>query len=588
MQVTIILTFVVVLVQSVTIDGFDIGITIGGDYSVTLEHITLRNQRQIGVRNWNCAAAIRDLTIANAPLPVALTAYVGFFTIVDGQFTGGTNIGPAITNACQKLFLRNVTQQGYTKMVASVDSYYVDLEGTTKKPIPHALPPDLNGTTVTEYVSHGVQKLFDVPERTLNLPVKETPDAPWDDTTQWVGVAVTGPDSTFDASNAIQNAFTNAAAQGKSTVYLKPLKRGFMTYQLKRPIRVRGSVHRFIGMGANIEIIDSLLSSQNTVFDIDSLTGSGPIVFERFLVTPFGGARNFRYFINKTQNPLVIRDISFNVGDTVVMYTTAPGGSGELYIQDVCAAPAIDARHGQKVWARQLNPESATWVIRSDSADIWIFGQKTEGRPVFAELNNNSHFELLGGDFEQTWGNNPIPPGLFVINNSSASFMYAMTLQKQGYGFPVHVLETQAGVTKQLVDSQLIHIPELHAVPLTATVSRYDEIFLPLFVAGSWRGATAAQQGIPQLPSQKNRPALIKRGAAIWLRSGDASGSFRFSVYSADGRCVSTRTITAANGSRQLVFSANDRGGSIPHGIYVARFASGDGKLSGQTMLINP
>ena len=553
---------------------------------MTLEHIVLRNQRQIGVRNWNCAAAIRDLTIANAPLPVQLTSYVGFFTIVDAQFTGGTGAGPAISNACQKLFLRNASQQGYAKMVASVDSYYVDLEGTSRNKIPRALPADVAGTQIDEYSSHGVYKLFNVPERTLNLPVKETPDAAWDDPSRWV--VVSGPDSTFDAGAAIQNAFTTAAAQGKSTVYLKPLKQNWFSYQLKRPIRVRGSVRRFIGMGACIEITDTLLNSQNFVFDVDSLTDNSTIVFERFFSTPYHGPYVFNWVMNKTRNPLVLRDIAFNTGDAG-WNASAPGGSGELYIQNVCGSGhSIDARPGQKVWARQFNPECFTWAVKADSADVWIFGQKTEGRPVFAEIKNNSRFELLGGDFEQTWADNPVPSGLFVINNSSASFMYAMTLQKQGYGFPVHVLETQAGVAKQLVDSQVIHINELHAVPLTATVLRYDEIFLPLFVAGSWRSTTAIHPEIPQSSPKKAGLALIKRATGIWLRPGIAPGSFRFGVYSVDGRCISARVIAGGTGPGQLLFSAGDRGGSMPHGVYIARAATGDGKQSSQTMLINP
>jgi hypothetical protein len=575
------------LIQSATVDGFDIGIAIAGDYSLTLEHINLRNQRQIGVRNWNCAVAIRDLTIANAPLPVQLTSYVGFFTIVDAQFTGGAGAGPAISNACQKLFLRNVDQQGYTKMVASADSYYIDLEGTARNTIPRALPADLSATHVAEYVSHGVQKLFDVPERTLNLPVKETPEPVWDDPSQWV--VVSGPDSTFDAGAAIQNAFTTAAAQGKSTVYLKPLKQNWFSYQLKRPIRVRGSVRRFIGMGACIEITDSLLNSQNFVFDVDSLTNNNsPIVFERFFSTPYHGAYIFNWVMNKTNNPLVLRDIAFNTGDAG-WNATAPGGSGELYIQNVCGSGhSIDARRGQKVWARQFNPECFTWAVKADSADVWIFGQKTEGRPVFAEINNNSRFELLGGDFEQSWGNQPVPSSLFSIDNSSASFNYINSVFQLGFGFPVHVIETQAGVTRQLADSQLIHINEIHAVPATATVARYDEVFLPLFVAGNWRNTTAAQPGSPQSSSQKARLVLIKRAGGIWLRPGDARGPFRFGIFSVNGRCMSTREISGGTGAGQLLFSVSNQGGPIPRGVYIARAATGDGKQSSQTMLINP
>jgi hypothetical protein len=214
-------------------------------------------------------------------------------------------------------------------------------------------------------------------------------------------------------------------------------------------------------------------------------------------------------------------------------------------------------------------------------------GQKSEGRPVLAEINNNSRFELLGGDFEQTWANCPIPSGLFIINNSSASFMYAITIKAEGFGFPVHVLETQAGVTRQLVDSQLVHINEIHAITFPGVV-RYDEIFLPLFAAGDWRGTTGTEDGTARTPLPANRPAFIKRGTSIWLQPGNMRGSLRFGIYSVNGRCVGAREISGINSDGRLFIAAGPATGSVPQGVYVAQVAASNATVNCRLVLCNP
>jgi hypothetical protein len=80
---------------------------------------------------------------------------------------------------------------------------------------------------------------FGGPVHSLNLPVEETPEVPWDETQTWA--LVEAPTDGSDASRAIQRAVDS----GATTVFLASPQK----IVLKSPVTIRGKVRRVIGCG---------------------------------------------------------------------------------------------------------------------------------------------------------------------------------------------------------------------------------------------------------------------------------------------------------------------------------------------------
>ena len=159
------------LIKNLTVDGFNTGISDGYEInSQTFENITLRNQKVIGFNGNSQEVFIRGLHSTNS-VPVFNNTYA-VATLIDGDFTGigAANTQPAITNG-GAFFARNITTSGYAKAIKS-----------------NSTTPDANGPNVAEYVNDRIVSLFPSPPHSLNLPVNETPDVPYDDPATWANV----------------------------------------------------------------------------------------------------------------------------------------------------------------------------------------------------------------------------------------------------------------------------------------------------------------------------------------------------------------------------------------------------------------
>jgi hypothetical protein len=103
------------LVQHVEVHGFDYGIYIDQwIYSMTFEHLTLKGQRQAGIRDQNNVIAIRDLKSVNT-VPV-IQNRSGTVTVVDGRFVGGSPSVAAIEHEGRPrgaLFVCNTATFGF-------------------------------------------------------------------------------------------------------------------------------------------------------------------------------------------------------------------------------------------------------------------------------------------------------------------------------------------------------------------------------------------------------------------------------------------------------------------------------------------
>lgn len=367
------------LIKNVCIVGFDWGIRLAHAVnSVTMENITLEGQKRYGIENGGQCLSLRRLVSRNSVPAVANTSGVSVLTLIDSVIDGQGEAAnqPAIINY-GFLFARSIKVTGYKVAIENHAGHEKGCEGLL----------------VEEFVSHPILSLFPSPQRSLRLPVEETPEVPWDDVKDWVSPTQFGADQTgkVDATEAIQKAIDS----GKTTVYFPN-----GTYRVGGTVLIRGKVRRIIGCEARVV-------GKGLWKFVD---GEAPIVvIERFEQPSGGGPEQFS-IEHASSRTLVIRHC------IIGRYLNT--GTGNLFVEDVCGGPWEIRK--QMVWARQLNAEQPTTKIINDGGQLWILGLKTERPGTLIETRNGGRTELVGGFCYATGG--PKTEPMFVIDNASATF----------------------------------------------------------------------------------------------------------------------------------------------------------------------
>ncbi len=440
------------LIKYVTIDGFEHGVESAGSFSLIYEHLTLRNQTGYGFLN-KSPTTIRDLHSVNR---VPALKNEDLLTLIEGTFTGGDPAATALINTSDGCFVRDLSQAGYGHLLK-------DASGK-----------DHDGKTIDEWFEGKAEALFAGahPEavKSLRLPIKETPQVPWEtDLSKWAKADWGKPSE--DMSDALQKVIDDAAAAGKTTLYF-PRRQGKYEYpKICKPIRVHGSINRIIGM-ENIVGIDGDPSGQlmptgfdtpplpagKALFTFEDLT-SDSLVIERFFSL---GQRKkhglVAMFENKSGKTIVIEHLCL---DGIIK---KPGGTGEWFIEDV--SPDRDGTlfigKGETCWARQFNPESYQRpMIEVDGGQLWNLGMKTEGRAAHLIATGGAKVEFLGGLSYQSWGKQKLDPPMFTIVDSEVSLVYRQfhLVDK----FTTIVSESHGGETRTLGRKDL---PKEHILPL--------------------------------------------------------------------------------------------------------------------------
>jgi Pectate lyase superfamily protein len=399
------------LVKNLTVKGFQYGIRTGFHInSQTLENITLTNQRGYGWYNTGQTLNIRGLTSNNAV--TAIYNAGGRVTLLDAvlQGTGTAAIKPAISNKFPlDLLVRNLKTGGYR----------VAVEQQQKIPVGDA-----------------IAKQFPLTAKTLNLPIKETPDVPWDNPAgdSWANVVPFGavPNDGRDDSAAIQAAIDS----GQTTVYL-PVG----AYHLTKTILIRKNVRRIVGTQAFVEVPNNV----NPGFKV--VNGTSPVVvFERIE----SGYNSTPTIENASSRTLVIRDAS-NVSGNMT-------GSGDVFIENVVSNPSQSwTFNRQNVWARQFNVENAGTHITNNGGKLWILGLKTERGGTLIETKGGGKTELLGGlAYTTTPGLDGTQNAPMFINDRSS---LSISLGEVNYGgapnYTTYIRDIRGGRTRNLTGQSL-------------------------------------------------------------------------------------------------------------------------------------
>ena len=402
------------LVQNVVVRGFGVGVQTGRAVnSQTFERLSLIGQSRFGFDNEGQAISIRQLKSENA-VP-ALRSY-GVLSIIEADLQGreGSKTVPAIINYNNgRIGLRDVTTTGYSRALGDVATPdYVAafrITGMDK--------PGSEGPSIAEYFSHAATSPFGGQTKSLRLPIRETPDVPWDDPKTWAVADAFGADPTGkkDSSAAIQKAIDS----GATTVFLA----GF--YSLEKTIVLRGKVRRLLGTGTWIDY------NGKTKPDIIVADGEAKVVvIEHF--APISGGIEI-----KTDRTVVIRSVEAHITHK---------GKGLLFLEDV-ATGDLKLRPGQNVWARQLNVENEGTHVANDGAELWVLGYKTERGGTLLHTLGGGRSEVFG-TFSYTTTAGKLAP--MFLTEDSAAFAFFAEVCYTGDPFTTLIREKRNGMIKDV------------------------------------------------------------------------------------------------------------------------------------------
>ncbi|GAB4456361.1 MAG: hypothetical protein OHK0029_14120 [Armatimonadaceae bacterium] len=424
------------LIKNVTVEGFDVGIRCAHAVdSITFDQITLRDQKVAGLRNSGQCVSIRGLNSRNGVPAVINDRYPSVMALIDSQLQG-VGISAQQTGAIVNegtLFARNIKTAGYKGPMLAVE------RNQSAPPSENFVTgPQIKGGTITEAVSPRAIALFGEVAKagSLNLPVRETPEVPWDDLSDWANVVAFGADLTGkqDATDALQKAIDS----GKPTVYLPN-----GTYRVDGAVLLRGNVRRLIGCEAR-------------------MTGNGRIRFVAGTAPVVVVERIDRMvsIVHASSRTLVVRHSGLEG------YSNEPAGTGPFFVEDVVGGQW--RIKNQNVWARQLNIEVPTTKILNDGGTLWILGYKTERGGTLCETINGGRTEIVGGFAYATSG--PKTDPMFTVRDARMSATFGEACFN-GNPFRVVVSETRSGQTRLLNRGE--------------TLGRLNGSQLPLYVSGN-------------------------------------------------------------------------------------------------------
>lgn len=258
------------------------------------------------------------------------------------------------------------------------------------------------------------------------------------------------PTGRKDSSAAIQSAIDS----GATTVYFPT-----GVYLVAQTIHLRGRVRVIEGFGSSLNPSGNLFQDPNRPTPLLKVeAGTAEVALNHVRIAayyphPCPGVLAVQ---QDSERPFVIRDSLIGGPVTTIAYQNTSRGSGTLYVENVAGTP-WQILFPQNVFARQLNPEGNATKITNRGGHLWILGLKTEGTGTNVETDQGGSTEVLGGLIYPVW-KVPADTAGFVVNNSRASFVYAVSNYKpaiEGRNFTVQVQETQRGATKALLNKSL-------------------------------------------------------------------------------------------------------------------------------------
>ena len=416
------------LIQDCEIDGFETGVRSAWSWGETISRVTVRNCRKEGLYVSATAVGVEDFIVENTPcavrndFPNDWRHWGGVLALVGGKFTAKNSEQPAIDNR-SVLYARDVKTSGFKVALRNEKKE----DATT-----------LAESNITEFTSSSAKHLFDGPTNSLHLTIKREPEMAWEtDMNKWVCANEFGAkfDDNKDDTAALQKAIDDAAATKKTVVYLRGTGGGDPNwYNINGEVRVHGSVRLIIGLG-----FGRVIGGTNGAFVVDD--SSAPVV--KFQNLQAFGGRHVAVENRSAKNTLVVEGCDLKI---------VGAGRGDIFATD-CPSHVELRSPGQKMWARQLNPEgtSDTGLVRNAGADLWVLGVKFEGAGVRFKTSDAGCTEVFGM-FNYGPGNLKKDDARPALEIDNASFSIA-GLREINFGdatYPIKVRERRGETTRTL------------------------------------------------------------------------------------------------------------------------------------------
>lgn len=404
--------------KNLEVVGFSYGVKVdcNGLYTI-LEHIKLSNQKRAGIYLGNNSLVIRDLQSDNFVPAIQVEGLTAKLALLDARLIGGNPIDSAIYAHYGQCMLRNVAVEGYEKTAFTCTG-------------------SMNGY-VEEFCTFGPKTLFgEEVQKSLNLPIEETPEMEWEEPEKWVSVNEFGAkgDGITDDTEAIQKAFDS----GSATVYFQP-----GLYFVNDVIQIPATVKRVNFMYCDLVSGEKLASMKHTGAFLIEENSEIPLILEDlYAMEKFYGYVSF--IEHACTRTLILSDMHIQAAS---MYFNTVSG-GKVYMENtgctIGGVPGAGARTkhldgeekypysrevpcfhfiGQEVWCRQLNPERSFHEVVNDGGKLWVLGGKTEEEGTTFETKNNGYTEVYGMTFCIGLGKDyPV-----IINDNSNVSVYAST-----------------------------------------------------------------------------------------------------------------------------------------------------------------
>ena len=408
------------LVRRLMVEGFETGIVTKWPVnSNTFEHVLLRGQRKLGWHNYHQMIFVRGLRSENA----VTTLYnekdsMGTVTLVDSKITGSGSDEPGILNQRQ-MVLRDVEINGHAISVDHAD------KGRDKGDVKESgrIAEDTSHANVVSPFRFEGEKTFAEAGKVTHLPVKETPEVPWEG--KWVNIEAFGADGEGkkDSSAALQRAIDS----GADTIYFPAGKEFFFDSE----VLIRGPLKRIIGLEGRF------FSEDKAVWRlVDGPNAAPAVIIERMSNRSGGHVIQLRHESKRTL--IVSSAIGFDVEGH---------GSGDLFADDLCGQLNLQ-QPGQSAWCRQLNVEHQGTMCRNNGGKLWILGMKTEKIGTIIETVNGGITDAAGIFLYSNAGWREGLPA-FLIENSTATLCGINERNFNRQPVTLWVRETQGAETRE-------------------------------------------------------------------------------------------------------------------------------------------
>ncbi|MBT3295387.1 MAG: hypothetical protein HN919_03225 [Verrucomicrobia bacterium] len=354
-----------VLLKHIEVEGFDHGLHVDsglGSMFAHAEDIVVRGQRVSGVTVGAISLSLRNIRAENVPVGLTCIHPTGHTVLVDSVLKG---TGPlAIDRQAGSLYVSNVQVEGF------------DDAGRIDERVHPCIVGDTN--------SVGMPR----------LPIEETPI--YEPSGTVIGIRAFGAigNGINDDSPAIQRALDSGAAD----IRFEPGR-----YLMNSPVVVPGSVeHIDFGFCDLVAGID-LKQSDAEGFLIAGSDEAPPLFIERILAWEQWSGEHCT-FTHASRRTVCFKDLHTQ---TLAFYRNSVPG-GKVFFDNVASTTGVIpgtnghgrcpvSLKGQKVWARQLNPERGEPMILNDGSDLVLMGYKSEGMGIVVHTLNGGRTEILGG-----------------------------------------------------------------------------------------------------------------------------------------------------------------------------------------------